>query len=76
MYRYEPERGPVPAVNGASTDDPRVVPGRVLLALAQDDYSDASIAAGARQLMGALIDQRLDHQTLHSRTVFRALQDL
>ena len=76
LYRYEPERGPVPAVNGAPTDDPRVVPGRVLLALAQDDYADASIAAGARQLMGALIDHRLDRQTLHSRTVFRALQNL
>jgi recombinational DNA repair protein (RecF pathway) len=53
-----------------------VVHGRVLLALATDDYGNAATAAAARQLMGALIDHRLDRQTLHSRTVFRALQDL
>jgi recombinational DNA repair protein (RecF pathway) len=66
----------VPAVNGAPADDPRVVPGRVLLALARDEYADASTAAGARQLMGALIDHRLDRQMLHSRTIFRQLQSL
>jgi recombinational DNA repair protein (RecF pathway) len=52
------------------------VPGSVLLALAADDYADPATAAAARQLMGALIDHRLDRQTLHSRAVFRALQDL
>ncbi|HSD44192.1 MAG TPA: DNA repair protein RecO [Burkholderiales bacterium] len=76
LYRYEPERGPVPTVNGALADDPCVVPGRVLLALARDDFADASTAAAARQLMSALIDHRLDRQTLHSRTIFRELQGL
>lgn len=76
LYRYELEHGPVPVANGAATDDPRVVPGRVLLALARDDYSDAATAAAARQLMRALIDHRLDRQTLHSRTIFRELQGL
>jgi DNA repair protein RecO (recombination protein O) len=75
LYRYEPEHGPVPMVNGAA-DDPRVVPGRVLLALAQDDYSDPATAAAARQLMQALIDHRLDRQTLYSRNIFRELQGL
>lgn len=76
LYRYEPEHGPVPVLNGAAGDDPRVVPGRVLLALAQDDYSDPATAAAARQLMRVLIDHRLDRQTLYSRTIFRELQGL
>jgi DNA repair protein RecO (recombination protein O) len=76
LYRYEPERGPVPVSRAGASEDPRVVHGRVLLALATDDYGNAATAAAARQLMGALIDHRLDRQTLHSRTVFRALQDL
>jgi DNA repair protein RecO (recombination protein O) len=76
LYRYEPERGPVPAPREGGSGDPRVVPGSVLLALAADDYADPATAAAARQLMGALIDHRLDRQTLHSRAVFRALQDL
>jgi DNA repair protein RecO (recombination protein O) len=76
LYRYEPERGPMLVVNGAPADDPRVVPGRVLQALERDDFADASVAAAARQLMRALIDHRLDRQKLHSRAIFRELQDL
>ncbi|MFO1363341.1 MAG: DNA repair protein RecO [Burkholderiales bacterium] len=75
-YRYEPERGPIPVLPGAAGGDPLLLKGRVLLALARDDYADAATAAAARDLMRALIDHRLDRQTLHSRTVFRALQDL
>jgi DNA repair protein RecO (recombination protein O) len=76
LYRYEAERGPVPVVDGAQTTDPRVVSGRVLLALARDDFADAATASAARQLMSALIDHRLDRQTLHSRAIFRELQGL
>ncbi len=75
-YRYEPDRGPVPTRTDAAHGDALVLKGRVLLALAHDDFADASNAAAARELMRALIDRRLDRQTLHSRTVFRALQDL
>lgn len=75
-YRYEPDRGPIPVRPDATRDDPLLLKGRVLLALARDDYADATTAAAARRLMRALIDRRLDRQTLHSRTVFRALQDL
>jgi DNA repair protein RecO (recombination protein O) len=75
-YRYEPDRGAVPVEEGAAGDNPLFLRGRVLLALARDDYADAATAAAARELMRALIDHRLDRQTLHSRTVFRALQDL
>jgi DNA repair protein RecO (recombination protein O) len=76
-YRYEPDRGPVPVgAERAAGDDPLVLRGRVLRALAQDDYTDGATAVAARELMRALIDHRLDRQTLHSRSVFRALQDL
>jgi DNA repair protein RecO (recombination protein O) len=74
QYRYEPDRGPVPVVNG--TDGPGAVPGRVLLALARDEYADPVTAQAAKQLMRALIDHRLDRQPLHSRSIFRALQSL
>ena len=75
-YRYEPDRGPVPVLNGSALDDGVAVPGRVLLALARDDYGDPGTAQAAKQLMRALIDHRLDRQPLHSRTIFRALQNL
>jgi DNA repair protein RecO (recombination protein O) len=76
LYRYEPERGPVPVRNGAAPDAGGIVAGRVLLALAGDDYSDPAIAQVAKQLMRVLIDHRLDRQPLHSRTIFRSLQNL
>jgi DNA repair protein RecO (recombination protein O) len=75
-YRYEPEHGPVPVVNGATVEEGAAVSGRVLLALARDDYADPAVAQAAKQLMRALIDHRLDRQPLHSRTIFRALQNL
>jgi DNA repair protein RecO (recombination protein O) len=75
-YRYEPDRGPVPIVNGIDADERGAVPGRVLLALARDDYADPATAQAAKQLMRTLIDHRLDRQPLHSRTIFRALQNL
>jgi DNA repair protein RecO (recombination protein O) len=74
LYVYEPERGPMP-VNGTRSGV-LVVRGRTLLDLAADDYSDPATREEARQLMRALIGERLHGQVLHTRTVLRELSDL
>ena len=74
LYAYEPERGPT-AVNGARGDLP-VVRGRTLLDVAADDYTSPQTREEARQLMRALIGERLHGQVLHTRTVLRELSDL
>jgi DNA repair protein RecO (recombination protein O) len=71
-YRYEPDRGPVRAMNGA---DP-TVSGRTLLDVAADDYTRAETRDEARYLMRALIGQRLHGQVLHTRSVLMELNDL
>jgi DNA repair protein RecO (recombination protein O) len=70
-YAYEPDRGPVPAVNGGVQ-----VSGRTLLDLAADDYSRAQTRDEARLLMRTLIAQRLQGQVLHTRTVLMELNEL
>jgi DNA repair protein RecO (recombination protein O) len=74
LYAYEPERGPT-VVNGTRGDLP-VVRGRTLLDVAADDYSDPQTREEARNLMRALIGERLHGQVLHTRTVLRELSDL
>jgi DNA repair protein RecO (recombination protein O) len=76
LYRYDPERGAVPAGDGAAPDDVLVVPGRVLLEIARDDYSAPATAQAAKQLMRLALARRLDRQPLHSRTIFRELANL
>lgn len=76
LYRYDFERGPVRAVNGASGDENLLVPGRALLAIARDDYADAVTAQHAKQLLRLAINHRLDRQPLHSRAIFRELANL
>lgn len=71
-YCYEPDRGPVRALNGA---DP-TVSGRTLLDVAADDYTRPETRDEARQLMRTLIGQRLHGQVLHTRTVLMELNDL
>jgi DNA repair protein RecO (recombination protein O) len=71
-YRYEPDRGPVRALNGA---DP-TVSGRTLLDVAADDYTRPETRDEARHLMRALIGQRLHGQVLHTRAVLMELNDL
>jgi DNA repair protein RecO (recombination protein O) len=63
-------------VNAAGPDETLVVPGRVLLAIARDDYSAPATAQAAKQLMRLAITRRLDRQPLHSRTIFRELANL
>jgi DNA repair protein RecO (recombination protein O) len=74
LYVYEPERGPTP-VNGARSGA-LVVHGQTLLDLAADEYSSAESRDEARNLMRALIGERLHGQVLHTRTVLRELSDL
>ena len=72
-YAYEAERGPVETrrSNGDS-----VVSGRTLLDMAADNYDDSRTREEARQLMRALIAERLGGQVLHTRAVLSELQDL
>jgi DNA repair protein RecO (recombination protein O) len=74
LYAYEPERGPT-VVNGARGDLP-VVRGRTLLDVAADDYTSPKTREEARNLMRALIGERLHGQVLHTRAVLRELSDL
>jgi len=76
LYRYEMDRGPVKAGNGSRRDESPVFPGRALLAIARDDYADPLTAQLAKQLMRLAINRRLDHQSLHSRAIFRELASL
>jgi DNA repair protein RecO (recombination protein O) len=74
LYVYEPERGPTP-VNGTRSGV-LVVRGRTLLDVAADDYSSPTTREEARNLMRALIGERLHGQVLHTRAVLRELSDL
>jgi DNA repair protein RecO (recombination protein O) len=76
LYRYEPERGAVRIAAPSGTDDGPAFTGRALLDIARDDYRDPQSLAHAKQLMRLLINHRLDRQPLHSRRVFRDLQQL
>ena len=74
LYVYEPERGPTPA--GGAPNGMLVVRGRTLLDVAADDYTSPETREEARNLMRALIGERLHGQTLHTRVVLRELNDL
>src|SRR5262245_10419775 len=51
LYRYDPEEGAIPLVSGGAPDEALVVPGRVLLEIARDDYAAPGTAQLAKQLM-------------------------
>jgi DNA repair protein RecO (recombination protein O) len=78
LYRYDLEHGAVPVANGggAGADEALVLPGRVLLEIARDEYAAPDTAQAAKQLMRLAIARRLDRQPLHSRTIFRELANL
>jgi DNA repair protein RecO (recombination protein O) len=82
LYVYEPERGPTPVngarsgVRGGAGGGVVTVRGRTLLDVAADDYSSPATREEARNLMRALIGERLHGQVLHTRTVLRELSDL
>jgi len=70
-YVYEPDRGPVPSVNGETA-----ISGQTLLDVAADDYARPKTRDEARLLMRALIAQRLHGQVLHTRSVLMELIEL
>ena len=72
-YRYDPERGAVPAPGGR---EEALVSGRTLLDMARDDYADPSTQQQSKVLMRALINHRLEYQPLRSRQIFRDLLQL
>ncbi len=78
QYLYDPERGPIPAGNGAA--DPAgggmIVQGSTLIDLDRDDFTSGQTMHQARALMRTLISQRLHGQALHTRSVLLELQDL
>jgi len=74
LYRYEPERGPVP-VNG-TREGQLVISGRALLDVAAGDYARAETRDEARALMRALIGERLHGQSLHTRSILVELNEL
>ena len=78
MYRYEPDRGPMPA-NGNGQGQRGVdllVSGRTLLDVAAGDYARAETRDEARALMRALIGERLHGQSLHTRSILMELNEL
>ncbi|MCG6875658.1 MAG: DNA repair protein RecO [Betaproteobacteria bacterium] len=78
MYRYEPERGPVPVGSGSArgaTDGP-LFSGRALLEIARENYADPHTLQQGKILMRLIINHRLDQRPLQSRRVFEALQEL
>lgn len=72
-YRYQIERGAVPADASA---DGLAVAGKTLLDLAADDYADARSLAEGKQLMRYLLAHYLAGQPLQTRRVFIELQDV
>ncbi len=72
-YRYDPERGAVPAPGDR---EEALVSGRTLLDMARDDYADPSTQQQSKVLMRALINHRLEYQPLRSRQIFRDLLQL
>ena len=71
-YTWAIERGPVEAAGG----NMGVFSGTALLAMAQNDFSEAETLVQAKQLMRMLINHYLGGQPLSSRRVFRELQEL
>jgi len=72
-YAYEAERGPVET---RRKDGDSVISGRTLLDMAADNYDNSRTRDEARQLMRALIAERLGGQPLFTRTMLSELQDL
>ncbi|MSQ72973.1 MAG: DNA repair protein RecO [Betaproteobacteria bacterium] len=73
-YRYDPEKGPT--LIARSIPFEAVYFGKTLIDMAADDYDDPNTLQQSKTLMRALIDHRLERQTLKSRRIFRELLEL
>lgn len=79
LYRYDPERGAVPAEEGEEYEPATrfpVIHGSTLLDIGDDDFTDPQTLNEAKSLMRSLINYRLDNEPLRSRRVYRELLDL
>jgi DNA repair protein RecO (recombination protein O) len=74
-YHYAFDRGPRRFAAEPNAHWP-VVRGETLLALANDRYPDAQIAAEAKRLMRSVLDHYLEERKIFSRRVVRDLQSL
>ena len=73
-YCYSPERGPIPS--SGEDEDGIMVQGRTLLAIEQDDYSQAQVRLEAKRLMRALLAVHLGDRPLKSRELFQQQRSL
>lgn len=73
-YRYAVERGAL-LDDGDARSGLKVL-GKTLLAMAQDDYSDALVAQQSKQLMRMLLNHHLGGKILHTRELIKDLQKL
>lgn len=72
-YRYQVERGALPAEEDAAG---HLIAGKTLLDLAEDNYADPRTLAEAKQLMRALLAHYLEGQPLQTRRVFIDLHEI
>jgi len=73
-YRYLVEHGAVP--DRGDLHAGVKVAGKTLLAMAEDDYSDAMVAQQSKQLMRMLLNHHLGGRVLHTRELIKDLQKL
>jgi len=73
VYRYLPERGPVPAVESDGQSGVELA-GQTLIDMAEDRYADPRTVQQSKLLMRVLINHCLGTQTLHTRQLLRDLQ--
>lgn len=73
VYRYVPERGPVPAFESDGQSGVELA-GQTLIDMAEDRYADPRTVQQSKSLMRALINHCLGAQTLHTRQLLRDLQ--
>lgn len=71
-YCYVVERGALPGVGREGLN----VAGKTLLAMAEDDYSDPTVALQSKQMMRMLLNHHLGGKTLHTRELIKDLQKI
>ncbi len=78
LYRYLPDRGPVPidAVAATRGETDAVVAGKTLLDIDADDYTDPVTSTQSKRLMRYLLQHHLAGQVLHTRRMVLDLQSL
>lgn len=73
LYTFHPESGAAPAPPAGTG---LMVHGRTLIDLARDEYADPRTQQEAKLLMRFLINHRLEQAPMHTRQIFRDLQNI